>query len=125
MKGLVIPTSLDDELHIIELGESSLQTFYKTIGCRCIDFVTLGYADENLAIDAVIDDEGLINGSPINQWFIVSYLERVICAPLFGTIIIVITDESTGDIAELDLVKVKNLLIDDFGIPESYFPKED
>lgn len=124
MKGLVIPTSFDDKPYIIELGKDSLQTYYKTIGCRVIDIVTLGYDKTGLAIDAVIDDEGLLNHSPVNERFFFAYLAQLICSPLFGTVVIVMTNENTGNTTKLNLAKVKNLLVSNFGFMESDFPEE-
>ena len=124
MKALVIPTSIDEDMRIIELGKEQLQTYYKVIGCRLIDIVTLGYDDKGYAIDAVIDDEGLLNHSPINERFILAYFAQLICSPLFGTVVIVMTNENTGNTTKLNYRKVKDFLIKNFGFIESDFPVE-
>ena len=136
MKALVIPVSSDEKMYLIDIGKDALRTYYKTIGCRVIDIVTLGYAnkgiaidavidDEGIAIDAVIDDEGLLNHSPVNERFLLAYFAQLISCPLFGIVIVVMTDENTGETTELNMARVKDTLINNFGFVESDFPCEE
>lgn len=125
MKALVIPVSSDEKMYLIDIGKDALRTYYKTIGCRVIDIVTLGYGNKGIAIDAVIDDEGLLNHSPVNERFFLSYLFGRCRIPLFGVVIVVMTDENTGETTELNMARVKGTLINNFGFVESDFPCEE
>lgn len=124
MKALVIPTSIDEKLRLIDIGKHPLCTFYREIDCNVIDYVTLDTDTNGISIDAVVDDEGMLNGSRVNQRFFISYLERLIPQPLFGTIIVVMTNEETGETTKFDLARVKDTLVRNFGFMESDFSKE-
>lgn len=123
MKALVIPASINENMRLIDIGKDPLRTFYKAIGCRLIDVITLTYLNRGhyLALDAVVDDEGLLNYSPINERFILAYKTQRICSPLFGTVIIVITDEATGEVIDFEFETVKNILIDRFEFLPDFF----
>lgn len=124
MKALVIPTSVASSMKIVELGENQLQSFYKIIGCRVIDYLTLG-SKGSLAIDAVIDDEALLQQCPVaNQRFCIAYCEGLMHCPIFGTVVIVMTNENTGETTELNLQKVKQLLTSQYGFSPNDFPSE-
>lgn len=122
MKGLVIPASASEDMKIINLDKHQLQTYYTVIGCRVIDIVTLGYNAKGHAIDAVIDDEGLLNQTPVNDRFVFAYLIKRITAPLFGNIIVVMTDEETGETTKFDYTSIKDCLIKNYCFVESDFP---
>ena len=109
MKAIVVPTSLNEKLSVIELGDHELDTYYKYIGCDCVDFVAI-YADHNVSIDVIVDDEGLLNGSPINEYWKRACEKGQANYPLAGKTIITMTDRRSGDTCELDLELVKNIL---------------
>lgn len=117
MRGIVIPTLLGSKPFVIDLGQNQLQTFYKVIGCRCIDIVEL---DENngISVDCVIDDEGLLDDQPINQFWGRSYLFGRCNIPLFGITVITMTDLETGETIDIDLPKVRRILVEKFGFTE-------
>lgn len=123
MKALVIPASINENMRLINIGKDPLRTFYKAIGCRLIDVITLTYLNRGhyLALDAVVDDEGLLNDSPINERFILAYKARRICSPIFGTVVIVMTDEASGETVDLEFETVKNILINKFEFLPAFF----
>ena len=118
MRGIVIPTLLGSKPFVIDLGPNQLQTFYKVIDCRCIDIVELD-EDNAIAIDCVIDDEGLLASKPINQYWGRSYLFGCCDMPLFGITVITMTDLSTGETIDINLSKVRRILVEKFGFTES------
>ena len=113
MKAIVIPTSLNEKPFVIDLGYNELRSYYKHIGCDCIDFVTLyyDYASKR-AIECVVDDEGLLNGSPINEYWKRACNEGHANYPLAGKTVITMTDRQSGDTCELDIDFTKTVLHD-------------
>lgn len=125
MKALVIPTSLASRLRIVELGKDQLQSFYKIIGCRVIDYVNLGYTPKGLAVDAVVDDEALLQEHPItNQRFCFAYFRQRMQYLLFGTVVVVLSNEDTGKTAKFNLDAVRDLLVLQYGFNPNDFSEE-
>jgi hypothetical protein len=58
-----------------------------------------------------VDDEGMINGSPVNEYWLRAYQLGIVNNPLFGICVITMTDTNTGDSTETDLNLVKEVLI--------------
>ena len=111
MKAIVIPTSLNDKPFLIDIGENELDTYHKYIGCGCLDFVTLYYDYcSKRAIECVIDDAGLQNGSPVNEYWKRACNEGHGTYQLAGKTIITMVDRLTGDTCELDLDFIKSVL---------------
>lgn len=109
MKAIVVPISLQDKLKLIDLGESELDTYYKYIGCDCIDVVTL-YGDGKCTIDCIVDDVGLLNNSPINEYWVRAHRQGQANYELAGISVISMTDRRSGDTCELNIEFVKGIL---------------
>lgn len=118
MKAIVIPIFLNQQPYLIEVPlNKELKTYYDTIGCRLIDVVTL-YSNDHIAIDCIVDDEGVINGSMPNRYWLRSYVNEKSLIPLFGVTIITMTDLDTGETIDLDLKKAKDVLIRAYGFTD-------
>lgn len=115
MKAIVIPIFLNQQPYLIEVPlNKELKTYYDTIGCRLIDVVTL-YSNDHVAIDCIVDDEGVINGSMPNRYWLRSYVNEKSLIPLFGVTIVTMTDLDTGETIDLNLKKAKDVLIRTYG----------
>lgn len=109
IKAVVIPTSLKDKPYIVTIN--AYTDYYKHIGCRSFDVVTL---DDNgkIAVDCYVDDEGLINSSPVNEYFLRAYRRGIANQPLFGIGVVNITDLDSGESIDLDINAVTRVLMD-------------
>lgn len=114
MKAVVIPTSLNNKPYLIELGNNENEVFHRVIGCNCIDSICLSN-DGRYSIECILDDEGLIKRLPFNEYWNISAYRLV------GTLIICMTDRLTGETVELDLNKVKSVLVNYYNFNKSYF----
>ena len=119
MKAIVIPTSLNDKPYLIDLNELSreLDTYYKYIGCDCIDFVTI-YSDYKRSVDVIVDDTGLLNGSPINEYWKRACEKGQANYPLAGKTVISMTNRRSGETCKLDLDFVKTVLVELYAFTE-------
>lgn len=109
MKAIIVPTSLSESLSVIDLGDRELDSFYKHIGCDCIDYVAI-YADDKVSIDVIVDDEGLLNGSPINEYWKRACENGQANYPLAGRTVITMTDRVSGDTCDLDIPLITHVL---------------
>ena len=114
MKVIVIPTSLSDKPYLAEVEGYHLRTWYSIIGCRCIDVVEIQYSDKD-SIDCIVDDEGMINGSPVNQYWARAYKKGFCYNPLFGITLITMTNTDNGETIDLDIPRIKEELINHYG----------
>lgn len=120
MKAIVVPVSLQEKLKLIDLGESELDTYYKYIGCDCIDIVSL-YGDGRYTVDCIVDDNGLLNDSPINEYWTRAYHCGRANYELAGITVICMTDRNTGDTCELNMDYVKSILKDIYAFTDEDF----
>lgn len=120
MKAVVIPTSLNNKPYLIELGNNENEVFHRVIGCNCIDSICLSN-DGRYSIECILDDEGLVKHTPLNQYWNLVCLYNKYNYKLAGTLIICMSDRLTGEIVELNLTKVKSFLINTFGLDSHYF----
>lgn len=124
MKAILVPTSLDEKISLIEFKKSNeLDAYYKAIGCHSLDFVCL-YNNGEYSIDCIVDDEGLLNGSPINEFWEIPRCLKVLSYSLAGKVIICMTDRRSGDsidLDDLDVEIVKRFLVDNLCFDESSF----
>ena len=118
MKAIVVPIYLTERPYMIDVHPmNELATYYKTINCRLIDVVTI-YNNEHIAIDCIVDDEGLINYQELNHYWLRAYLYDKCNLPLFGITIITMTNLDTGDTIDLDLNKAKDVLKHMYGFTD-------
>lgn len=117
IKAVVIPTSLSDKIKVVELDDT-YRSYYPIIKCRLIDVVEL-YSDDRISVDCVVDDEGILNDKPMNEYWLMSYLNGKSNSPLYGITVITMTDLDTGETIDTDLSFVKNILIRDYGFSAS------
>lgn len=108
-KAVVIPTSFLEVPYVTMLSRNHLESFHKIIGCSCIDLVRLDEKDDYSAIDMIVDDEGLINQSPINAYFYRAYNKGLCDAPIAGIGVITKTD-SEGETVDVDIEDLISLL---------------
>lgn len=108
-QAVVIPVSLKDKLYVTTIKDH-YTAYYPIIGCRCFDVVELWERDHK-SVDCYVDDEGMINGSPVNEYWLRAYQLGIVNNPLFGICVITMTDTNTGDSTETDLNLVKEVLI--------------
>ena len=108
-KAVVIPVSLNEYPYVTQLSENHLESFYKIIGCTCIDLVCLDERDDDTSIDMYVDDEGLLNQSPMNAYFMRAYKNGLCNAPLAGIGVVTKTD-SEGETVDVDLEDLRSLL---------------
>ena len=120
MKALMIPVPHNNEPVVIELGDNELQTYHKEIGCDCIDVCHL-WRNGKVSIDAVVSDCGAIDGTKVNERFYMAYRDHRCNYPLYGIVIIVMTDRDSGDTVELNMDLVKMVLVDYYGFDRSDF----
>lgn len=113
-QAVVIPTSLKDKPYIHQVGDC--RSYNLLIGSRCFDLV---YLDEqgNKSVDCCVDDEGRLNGSPINEYWERAYKAGLALFPIYGRCVITMSDIETGDDIETDLNVVKEALLK-FGFTE-------
>lgn len=70
MKAILIKTDFEDIPSFIEFNsDNELNTYHKYIGCIFTDTTTLWYDGERYSIDCVVDDEGMLNSSKMNERF--------------------------------------------------------
>lgn len=108
IEAVVIPVSLKDKPYVVSI-EDKYQSYLPLIGCRCFDVVEL-YSDDKVSVDCYVDDEGLINGSPVSVYWFRAYKEGLIHSPLFGVSVITMTNMETGETTETDLSLIKKTL---------------
>lgn len=117
MKAVVIPVSLNDKPYVKEIPCDHLNFYYSVIGCQCIDLVTLfENEEEEYSIDMYVDDEGLLNESPMNQYFLRAYQQGLCNAPLAGIGVVTKTN-SEGYTVDADILEIKSVL-KDFGFSD-------
>ena len=119
MKAIVVPTSMNDKIHVAEINHEDLRTVYKLIGCDCVDAVTI-YRDMNGSIDCFVDDEGLLNDSAINEYFEIPFALGLSNCHLAGVVVITMSDKY-GEWAETDINKVKAVLMGCYKFKERFF----
>ena len=107
VKAVVIPVSLKEKPYITTIED--YKSYYPIIGCRAFDVVSLDEYD-HYSVDCFVDDEGQLNGSPVNQYFLRAYRAGLVHYPLFGIGVVNLTDLDTGESAELDSKLVKDTL---------------
>lgn len=83
-----------------EVNASTLEDYYKLIGCRCIDIVTRRIGRK--VYDIIIDDEGLLTDDPI-----ISAIDDLGRVMLVGNLIICGTADAEGELRDLDLTDIK------------------
>lgn len=120
MKALMIPVPHNNKPVVIELGDNELQTYHKEIGCDCIDICHL-WRNSEVFIDAVVSDCGAIDGTKVNERFYMAYRDRLCNYPLYGIVIITMTDIKSGDTLDLDLNLVKKVLMSYYGFSDEDF----
>ena len=108
IKAVVIPTSLNDKPYVTTIKDD-YKAYYPIIGCRAFDVVELD-EEQGKSVDCFVDDEGMINGSPVNEYWLRAYHLGLVYNPLFGIGVITMTDRNTGDSTETDLTMVKKTL---------------
>ena len=106
VKAIVIPTSLEDKPYLTTIRD--YKDYYSAIGCDTFDCFSL-YIEANLSVDCYIDDNGL-GIAPVNMYFMKPYRAGVTSCPIFGRVVINVTDIDTGENAELDLCLVRKAL---------------
>lgn len=114
MRALVIPVSEKDKPYFVTIDDQELKTYYKEIGCSCIDFCALGY-NGRYVLEAAVDDCGLLNGSPLNERFDRVYRNGDANSTLAGVAVISMSDLLTGDTVDLDEDFVISVLCNDLG----------
>ena len=107
-KVVVIPTFLKENTYVTEI-DNVYSAYYPIIGCRCYDVVELG-GNDALSVDCFVDDEGMINGSTVNEYWLRAYKQGLIYSPLFGICVLSMSDRETGDGTETDLNLVRDTL---------------
>ena len=113
MKAILIKTDFEDIPSFIEFNsDNELNTYHKYIGCTFTDTTTLWYDGERYSIDCVVDDEGMLNSSKMNERFWWAHRKGYINYNLFGNVIIVMTDRFTGETVDLDTNFVIKILCD-------------
>ena len=115
IRAIYIPISLHDSPRIVNIGDHS--SFSNAIGCRCIDVVSLWESD-TVSIDCFVDDEGMINGSEINGYWLRAFAMHKTTQPLYGATLVSMTDLNTGDSIDIDPVAVCKVLREHFGFTE-------
>lgn len=110
IKVVVIPVSLEVKPYVAEIDDD-YRSYYPLIGCRTFDVVSL-YSKDGKSVDAFVDDEGQINGSPVNEYWLRSYYLNKVHYPLYGISVITITDENSGESADMDLGLVREALLE-------------
>ena len=108
IKAVVIPTSLQDKPYVTTIKDD-YKSYYPIIGCRAFDVVELDECNGK-SVDCYVDDEGMINGTPINEYWLRAYQLGLVYNPLFGIGVITMSDLETGDSTETDLTLVKQTL---------------
>ena len=106
--GVVIPTSLKQKLHVVKMP-NDYTAYYPIIGCDCFDVVELG-GSNGKSVDCYVDDNGIGNGSPVNEYWYRAYRKGLTHSPLFGVCVITMTDMKTGESTKTDLAEVKSTL---------------
>lgn len=121
MKALMIPVPHNNKPCTIDLDErNELETYYKEIGCDCIDTCCL-WRNNQVSIDAVVSDCGAIDGTKVNERFYMAYMDNRCFYPLYGIVIVVMTDCETGETIELDIPLVTKILTKYYGFAERDF----
>ena len=116
IRALCIPTSLEEKPYIVTLNNYG--DFSDEIGCRSLDVVCL-WDDGEISIDCFLDDEGIINNSPDNNYWLRSYLRGFTIQPFYGKTLISMTNLDTGESIDIDPVFVSKILKENFGFKES------
>lgn len=106
--GVVIPTSIRNKVHTVRMRDS-YKAYYPVIGCEHLDVVELDEADGK-SVDCYVDDDGMLNGSPVNEYWLRAYQKGLVRQPLFGVCVISMTDLESGESTKTDLAKVKATL---------------
>lgn len=106
--GVVIPTSIHDKVRIVRMRDS-YKAYYPVIGCERFDVVELDEADGK-SVDCYVDDEGMLNGSPVNEYWLRAYQNGLTRQPLFGICVVSMTDLESGESTKTDLSTVKATL---------------
>lgn len=78
--------------HIALPSKNTGESIRAAIGCRTFDVVHLGDG-----MDVFVDDEGAINGSPLNLALTIVAHRFGVPAVLFGSGVVVGTDNTNGD----------------------------
>ena len=121
MKGIVIPTSLNEKPYLVEFSyNNENDVYHKEIGCDYIDMLSLG-RHGRYCVYAVVDDSGMINGSPVNERFLQANMRGWCAYPLYGKVIITSTDLMSGETIELRLNDVITTLINSLGFDAMEF----
>lgn len=116
VKAVVIPVSFNDKPFLVELLDNNhLASLYKYIGCSCIDVVYLAEYDDH-SVDMFVDDEGLLNESPLNQYFLRAYRNGLCVSPLAGVGVVTRSNDE-GETVDIDLQETKTVL-KEFGFTE-------
>lgn len=110
IKVVVIPVSLEVKPYVAEIDDD-YRSYYPIIGCRAFDVVSL-YSKDGKSVDAFVDDEGQINGSLVNEYWLRAYYLNKVHYPLYGISVITITDENSGESADMDFWLVREALLE-------------
>lgn len=114
-KAVIIPTSMEELPYIIDIKGYDDYLYY--IGCRSIDLLILDEED-GIEVSCYVDDEGILNGSQVNEYFLRAYKKSLIPQVLSGKCVIECTDSEDGEAAELNIQLVKNTLVKYYGFLE-------
>ena len=112
-KAIVVPVSLENKPYLTTIND--YKDYYPVMGCRLFDVISL-YEENSLSVDCYVDDEGA-GVAEVNQYFLKPYLSGITAYPIYGTVVINLTDTRSGESAELDLCLVRKAL-DLFGLDE-------
>lgn len=115
IRTLCIPTSLEETPYIVTLNKYG--DFSDKIGCRALDVVCL-WDDGETSVDCFLDDEGMINNSPVNNYWLRSYLRGFTIQPFYGKALISMTNLDTGESIDIDPVFVSKILKENFGFTD-------
>lgn len=113
-KAIFLPSGKVCIMHIMQDFHPDLETYYKAIGCRTVDFVSAYALDgvedlENICL--IVDDEGLFAENPeLNIIASLLYGFKQHGQPIVGNAIIVGTDPETGDTIPLTDEQIRRLI---------------
>jgi hypothetical protein len=103
LRAVRITTQTLDHLSID--SEGTMTSIQKAVGCRAFDVVTV-----DGGIDFFVDDEGAINGSPLNLPLTVLAHILGTRAALFGNAVLLGANEDTGDTISLNDDQLKRIV---------------
>ncbi len=103
LRAMRITSELMEEVSIDR--SRTMESLHESIGCQNFDVVGLFGG-----IDVFVDDEGAINGSPLNLFLTIIAHTLGSPAVLFGNGVALSVDEKTGESTSLSTVQINMLL---------------